>query len=199
MSSYINKPFRLGQFRGSGSIGQALSAPSNWPSRNILSDNRNFSSCMSLLLAIHCLSTLLMASVVNFALPAALAAVSDNPCLQSMPTTWFQTYSSSTVGAYHEQDDQQEQRQYAHRHHPGSDNGDTAINERTPQHITVCHWRRYYCTQCTMRMRNRYSTVGTSKCPLQINYWIQNLIFFIKNSAMAVQTSKTKPNKISCQ
>ena len=127
-------------------------------------------SCMSLLLAFTSLSTSTMASVANCPLPAALAALSDTPCLQSVPTTSLRTSSSSGNGAEHEHDDQQEQRQYAHRHHPGSDNGDTAINERTPQHITVCHWRRYYCTQCTMRMRNRYSTVGTSKCPLQINY-----------------------------
>jgi hypothetical protein len=37
--------------------------------------------------------------------------------LQHVSTMLFQTCSSSTVGAYHEQDDQQEQRQRAHRHH----------------------------------------------------------------------------------
>ena len=49
--------------------------------------------------------------------PAALATVSDQLCLQYVSTMLFQTCSSSTVGAYHEQDDQQEQRQRAHRHH----------------------------------------------------------------------------------
>ena len=72
---------------------------------------------MALLLAFPSLSTLLMASVINFTLPVALAAVSDQLCLQYVSKMLFQTCSSSTVGAYHEQDGQQEQRQRAHRHH----------------------------------------------------------------------------------
>ena len=69
-----------------------------------------------------------MASVASCPLPAALAALSDTPCLQSVPTTSIRTSSSPGDGAEHEHDDQQEQRQDAHRHHPGSDNGDIAIN-----------------------------------------------------------------------
>ena len=89
---------------------------------------RIFLPCMSLLLAFTSLSTSTMASVANCPLPAALAALSDTPCLQSVPTTSLQTSSSSGNGAEHEHDDQQEQRQHAHRHHPGSDNGDIAVN-----------------------------------------------------------------------
>ena len=83
---------------------------------------------MSLLLAFPSLSTSTMAYVASCPLPAALAALSDTPCLQSVPTTSIRTSSSRGDGAEHEHDDQQEQRQDAHRHHPGSDNGDIAIN-----------------------------------------------------------------------
>ena len=101
--------------------------------------DRNFSSCMSLLLAFPSLSTSLMASVPNFPPPAALAAVSDQLCLQCVPTTSFQTCSSSTVGAYNDQDDQQEQRQRGHRHHPDSDNDAMPIKRQTSRLASTHH------------------------------------------------------------
>ena len=59
---------------------------------------------MALLLAFPSLSTLLMASVVNFDPGAALAAVSDIPCLHSVPTAPFGTYSSSNATSCFEYD-----------------------------------------------------------------------------------------------
>ena len=101
--------------------------------------DRNFSPCMSLLLAFPSLSTSLMASVPNFPPPAALAAVSDQLCLQCVPTASFQTCSSSTVGAYNDQDDQQEQRQRGHRHHPDSDNDAMPIKRQTSRLVGTHH------------------------------------------------------------